>query len=888
MSSEEEFEPEKSSIDTNGMNGNTALNGQYNDDKQENIEIKETDDCDDMILEHHVQNGETNNETMIENKNDDNGLVGEEKLKEAEVIVIEQPNEQEMKLESVDLFDAPNGNNDIPVGEETVIEQKENGMRQGNVNLLDVDLEPVNDQNNATANEENGIITTIASIGVHDSVTVVDEVNMESYDDREKLTQDIQPNTDKEENLIEMETEQATNENNNQIQVDHVQNNNFENIVLQETVASEGETHSVDEEAKVQEEEQTSQDHQSSEMSLNDKEEKENLNFQVVQEELVDVKLQEENEIAKEDNRLAEISLNGDDQEEDKLKPKVDLEEEILFDAGLNDKTQPTDAALDTPTNEGIVNDDANTYTASLLQQIEILKQERDATREVNQQLLEKVTSNKNDDEVSILVELQSALQSQMTHRGELEYKLKAAYTKMDEYETKFSEYSDLENKLEAVQTNLTQMMASKMSLEQEVETLRSGREEYEQNTVVLSNRLNEAKKKEATKSSTANRFEADNRSLKNEVSSLQAQLESTTKAKGKLETSMEKLKKKCIDRIQLTEAALVEERHLNEERKKKMKMFVETKAEELRHSKNTNDELRSELTKTSDALNHVRTKLQHMTELYESSSTKNRELVREMNRIKKNTEQLHDFGSTLEFELHRSAQENEEYKQKRNTAKHELMTMLRKLQAEQAVSEKLRDSIKFTFTPKALSQQQLLNESLEDFELELLKLSRRLGKMLPPKTGGGADENNEELNEEENGQSSNGDDRVSKSKKNGKANSRSEWDTSRLLSNLEHETQFVSKRIMAFNSAVERLHVLLDDSGEKNCVSTLNELFGSMAASGNSQRVSIISKEDGSDGTHLNSSMNGNYHDEDEGESFTGTPVESNRRYGRVSVPRD
>mmetsp|Transcript_11881 Transcript_11881/g.13822 ORF Transcript_11881/g.13822 Transcript_11881/m.13822 type:complete len:214 (+) Transcript_11881:2-643(+) len=213
---------------------------------------------------------------------------------------------------------------------------------------------------------------------------------------------------------------------------------------------------------------------------------------------------------------------------------------------------------------------------------------------------------------------------------------------------------------------------------------------------------------------------------------------------------------------------------------------------------------------------------------------------------------------------------------------------MLRKLKAKKAVSEKLRDSIKFTFTPKALSQQQLLNESLEDFELELLKLSRRLGKMLPPKTGGGADENNEELNEEENGQSSNGDDRVSKSKKNGKANSRSEWDTSRLLSNLEHETQFVSKRIMAFNSAVERLHVLLDDSGEKNCVSTLNELFGSMAASGNSQRVSIISKEDGSDGTHLNSSMNENYHDEDEGESFTGTPVESNRRYGRVSVPRD
>ena len=80
----------------------------------------------------------------------------------------------------------------------------------------------------------------------------------------------------------------------------------------------------------------------------------------------------------------------------------------------------------------------------------------------------------------------------------------------------------------------------------------------------------------------------------------------------------MEKLKKKCIDRIQLTETALVEERNLNEQRKKKMKLFVEAKAEELRSAKNTNDELRSDLNKTSEALNHVRTKLHHMTEMYD------------------------------------------------------------------------------------------------------------------------------------------------------------------------------------------------------------------------------------------------------------------------------
>jgi len=294
-----------------------------------------------------------------------------------------------------------------------------------------------------------------------------------------------------------------------------------------------------------------------------------------------------------------------------------------------------------------------------------------------------------------------------------------------------------------------------------------------------------------------------------------------------------------------MTEVALVEERNLNEERKKKMKVFVETKAEELRSVKTTNDEMRTELKETRNALRTVREKLERMTQNFENTSMKNREVTREMNRMKKNAEQMHQMGDNLELELHKSAQETEEHKNKRLTAKHELMTILRKLEAEQAVSSKLRDGVKFTFTPKALSQQQLMNESLQDLESELSKLARRLGKTLLPSShstsmayGGEVSTNEDNKNSGvEEDQVENG----NAGRK--KANSRSEWDTTRLLSTLEDETQQVSKSIMAFSGSVERLRGLLDDSGDKTCADTLNQIFSSIAAARNDGSTPIPTK---------------------------------------------
>jgi hypothetical protein len=90
-------------------------------------------------------------------------------------------------------------------------------------------------------------------------------------------------------------------------------------------------------------------------------------------------------------------------------------------------------------------------------------------------------------------------------------------------------------------------------------------------------------------------------------------------------------------------------------------------------------------------------------------------------------------MGDQMNVKLSQRAQETETHKNKRLTVKQELMTVLETLEAEREVTSKLQDSIKFPFTPKALSQQQILKENLRDFEHELVRLSQRLGKPLPP-----------------------------------------------------------------------------------------------------------------------------------------------------------
>lgn len=503
---------------------------------------------------------------------------------------------------------------------------------------------------------------------------------------------------------------------------------------------------------------------------------------------------------------------------------------------GVLDESQPQQQQQQQEAEE-----QSTTQMELLQQQIKSLTLERDsALSQLHDQknIPTEPQLQQNEQQHLLLTELQSKLQTQTTQKAELEH---TYHTLQTQHTTHLQKYSTLEDQVEQHKASILQITISKTSIENEVSTLRTARDTHERTQMVLHNRLNDAKKKEAQRSTVASRLQVENTTLTEELAGKVLELKRMTTAKERLEGSLEKLKRKVVERVKSSDAALVEERNLNEERKRKMKAFVEHKAEELKGATILNDELRAELVETNGALTNVRNKVESVGEECTRVQNRNRDLVREVTRMKKNSEHLHQMGDNLELELHKSTQETEEHKSKRQTAKHEMMSMLRKLEAEQAVSTRLRDSVKFTFTPKALSQQQLLTESLQDFEANLFKLSRRLGKPLPPSpileadgsdSGVGA-ENGGTVGEAEassrRGSGSATGTAGGGGSKNGKmkrGSSLSELDTSRLLSNLECETQSVSKCIMALGGAVERLHVILDDSGDKSCVSTINKIF--------------------------------------------------------------
>jgi chromosome segregation ATPase len=380
-----------------------------------------------------------------------------------------------------------------------------------------------------------------------------------------------------------------------------------------------------------------------------------------------------------------------------------------------------------------------------------------------------------------------------------------------------------LEDDYEKAQANLVMVVSEKSKLESEIEKLREFKDESEQKEVLLSSRLNEAKKKEANKSTAAGRLEAENEALKEQLEKTKAELDAMTKAKAKVESNMEKLKAKAVERVKQAETALAEERELNEERKRKMKTFVESKAEELREAKESVSDMQVELQETRTSLRSSREREESFQKELEASHIKYRELQRDMERLKRSQEEMHKMGSTLEHELEKSASETEEHKKKRMSAKHELMTMVRTLEVEKSMSGKLRESIKFTFTPKALSQQQLLTECLKDFEVELEKLATKLGKTLPPQSSEHA------LVGESSGTAAtdsldvNG--AAKKLKKNTRA-AKADNDTERLISNLEHETQHVSKGIMSLAGSIERMRSLINEDLSFNCMAYFSNVL--------------------------------------------------------------
>ena len=288
---------------------------------------------------------------------------------------------------------------------------------------------------------------------------------------------------------------------------------------------------------------------------------------------------------------------------------------------------------------------------------------------------------------------------------------------------------------------------------------------------------------------------------------------------------------------MKLAESALQEERKLNEDRKEKMREYVHQKSEELRASADANSALQLELRETNDTLRQVKHKLDILTEQYTTSQVRNRELTRELQHMEKNKQQWMEMGETMEAELQKTTLQTEEHKNKRLTAKNELMSVLKKLETEQAISAQLRDAIKFTFTPKALSQQQLLQEGLSELETEIVRLSKRLGKPTIMN-------NSNQTSVDTDGTtttSTNGTTPLKGSRR----KSRLEVDISRLLATLENETQKVSKGIMAFSVCVEQMHRMLDDTGDRTCADLFTQLL--LNSTNQHRPLTQISNEDDS-----------------------------------------
>jgi len=424
---------------------------------------------------------------------------------------------------------------------------------------------------------------------------------------------------------------------------------------------------------------------------------------------------------------------------------------------------------------------------------------------------------------------LEGSLQQAIASKEEAENDLTMALERINALE---KERNDQQTLIETLQKDVAANKEVNEAQELELQKIREQRDEQERKEMSLTNRLNAAKKKEAEKVNTAEKFEDELKSSSQELDQLRKEVQELRQAKATLEKELEETIVSSRQRQVQVEAALADERKLTEDRKHKMKSFIEKKSDELRQAKADQDALQQELNQTSRSLNDLNVRWKQLHAQWVQSQTRNRELQRDLHRIKKDSETLHKVGDSLEMKLSSSAKETEEHKNKRLAAKNELMTVLRTLENEREVAARLRDSIKFTFTPKALSQQQLLNETVEDFENQLVKLSIRLRKALPPSTADADGSTNGE-----NDNDNNDDDWVDTMDMDSNGNSQ-DTDTHRLIEKLNRETQQVSKCIMAMVSGIERLHLMLDMDGDRSCYSVLNEILsagvvGSTPASG-------------------------------------------------------
>jgi myosin heavy subunit len=489
----------------------------------------------------------------------------------------------------------------------------------------------------------------------------------------------------------------------------------------------------------------------------------------------------------------------------DNVSPKID--QPLLIDI-KNNTTIVTSSIIDD-------NDIVPALQENLQHQMTAKAEAEDKVRRMESKIiLLEEQLKKQQDEIFKYDELQENIQLQLTAKAEAEHKARSAYDRVQQLEIeKETNIQDLKRTQQQL-CEAREMIADK---DRELDKVRCDRDEYERKVTVLTTRLNAVKKQEAVKVNHVDEIEDDLKVTTEELEQTKHELEITKKANSLLEQKLQYLENISKEHIEHLEKALADERRLNEERKQKMKEYVDTKTEELRQAKEYNDSLQIELTQTNRSFVELNNRWKQLHTQWVQAQTHNRELQRDLNRTKKDSEHLHKQGDTLEMKLSRSANETEEHKTKRLAAKQELMSVLRALEVERDVTTKLRDQIKFTFVPKVLNQQQTLNDILHEFSSSLEKLSIRLGKPLPPIPD--ETERDASMNVNVNGS-------YNKTAIAGDIMAHPEINP--LIEKLDNESQRVSVAITSVANNVERLRALVQASGDRTCFTVLSELISS------------------------------------------------------------
>ena len=470
--------------------------------------------------------------------------------------------------------------------------------------------------------------------------------------------------------------------------------------------------------------------------------------------------------------------------------------------------------------------------------QVENLQRELNAAQTLIMELQHHKKNENDHPGDTVMVELQANLQKEMTRRAEAEEKARIAIAKSKRIKEDYTTFkAKSKSNLDKMTTNVESLTKGKKLMEKELVDIREERDEQARKEMALTTRLNAAKKKEAVKANAAEHYGDQVDQLELAVKEYESQVETLTAERDQLKVELGEWKEYAEKRTNQLEMALNDEKKLNAERKQKMKGFVEAKTEEVRAVKADYISLQTELDQTSHSLTELNQRYKQLHAQWIQSQTRNRELQRDAMKMKQDSEKMHKVGGSLEARLSRSAQQSEDHKNKRIHARNELMSVLGQLEAERSVNSRLQESIKMTFTPKALSQQQIIQEALDDFDAALQKLSLRIGRPLPPSFSSNDPSTFADNTSVDGGSSlglneaNSGDDDSSKQQG---TSTLFETNGNKALQKLENETQRVSQNIVKFSANVERMHSLLDGGGTKSCVDVLSQIL----MSGNSPAI--------------------------------------------------